>query len=190
MQNNADFLKASRLINFSKKKSRCVALIIKPKILSKSIANNLEKKYQKKKILRKDVIVSLLKHVSKNTKIISSVGFNSRELYQIRSEKNYKDGKDFLMVGAMGHTSMLAIAVSKFSKENVICLDGDGSFIMHLGALTMVGNDQRRNFKYILIDNESLESIGNQPLVFKNLNINKLSKAMGFKNYFHTSKIF
>ena len=189
MQNNADLLKASRLINFSKKKSRCVALIIKPKILSKSISNNLKKKYQKEKILRKDVIVSLLKHVSKNTKIISSVGFNSRELYQIRSEKNYKNGKDFLMVGAMGHTSMVSIAVSRFSKENVICLDGDGSFIMHLGALIMVGNDQRRNFKYILIDNKAHESVGYQPIAFKNLNINKLSKAIGFKNFFYTSKI-
>ena len=53
---------------------------------------------------------------------------------QIRLKKKYKNGKDFLMVGAMGHTSMVSIAVSKFTKENTICVDGDGSFIMHLGA--------------------------------------------------------
>lgn len=189
MENNLDLLKASKLINFAKKKSRCIALIIKPKTLSKSTGKNPKKKFLREKILRKDVIVSLLKHVSKNTKIVSSVGFNSRELHQIRSEKNYKDGKDFLMVGAMGHTSMVSIAVSRFTMENVICLDGDGSFIMHLGALSMIGNYQRKNFKYVLIDNESHESIGDQPIVFKNLNINKLAKAMGFKNFFYTNKI-
>lgn len=188
IENDLDLLKASKLINLAKKKSRCIALIIKPKIFSKSNRNYLKKNFRKKMILRKDVIFSILKNISKNTKIISSVGFNSRELYQIRSEKNHKNGKVFLMPGAMGHTSMVSIAVSRFTKEKVICLDGDGSFIMHLGALTMVGNYQQKNFKYILIDNESHESIGDQPILFKNLNTKKLSQAMGFKNFFYTDK--
>ena len=38
------------------------------------------------------------------------------------------------MVGAMGHTAMTALSMSKYCKNNVICLDGDGSFIMHLGC--------------------------------------------------------
>ena len=37
------------------------------------------------------------------------------------------NGKDFLMVGGMGHTAMTALGVSSNTK-NVLCIDGDGSF--------------------------------------------------------------
>ena len=46
------------------------------------------------------------------------------------------------------------IKYRKNTKDLTICLDGDGSFIMHLGALTLLGK-KRKNFKYILVDNES-----------------------------------
>ncbi len=188
IKNDSDLPKISKLINYSKKKSRCVALLVKPKIFSKN-KKNIKGNNQKKEILRKHLITSLLKNVSKKTKIITSVGFNSRELYQIRKEKNFKNGKDFLMIGAMGHTSMVSIGISKHTNENTICVDGDGSFIMHLGALTLVGDDKRKNFKYILVDNESHESIGDQPISLKNINIKRLSQALGFKKFFYTEKI-
>ena len=43
-----------------------------------------------------------------------------------------------LMVGGMGHTAMTALSMSKFSRNKIICLDGDGSFIMHMGALSII----------------------------------------------------
>ena len=46
-----------------------------------------------------DCIFSLIK---KNTRIISSVGYNSREVYQIRKKRKTKKGKDFLLVEGMG----------------------------------------------------------------------------------------
>ena len=58
----------------------------------------------------------------------------------------------------MGHTSMVSLGVSENKKIETICIDGDGSFIMHLGALSILGNEKRKNFKYILVDNESHES--------------------------------
>jgi len=176
--------KIESLIKYAKKNSRCVALILKPKNLTK--VNRNSKKFEEKLILRKNLIESLLKNTSKNSKIISSVGFNSRELCQIRSEKNFKNGRDFLMVGAMGHTSSVSLAISKFNKNNTICLDGDGSFIMHLGSLTLVGNHPRKNFKYIMVDNGSHESIGNQYIDIGRINIKKLSESLGFKNFFYT----
>ena len=44
------------------------------------------------------------------------------------------------MVGGMGHTSMFALGFSLFSKDKVICLDGDGSFLMHMGASVISAN--------------------------------------------------
>ena len=37
------------------------------------------------------------------------------------------------MVGGMGHTATTSLGLSIKNKENIICLDGDGSFIMHMG---------------------------------------------------------
>jgi phosphonopyruvate decarboxylase len=59
---------------------------------------------------RRDLILELLKQISKNTKIISTTGYTSRELMQIRNENNLFKGKDFYMVGGMGHSSMLSFA--------------------------------------------------------------------------------
>ena len=53
------------------------------------------------------------------------------------------------MVGGMGHSSMVALGVSLKSKNNVICLDGDGSLLMHMGALATIGAIGKKNFKYI-----------------------------------------
>ena len=181
LNNNNDLLKADKLIKFAKKKSSRVALIFKPKTLTK-IKNSHRK--NKNLISRIYFISELIKKISKKTKIISSVGFNSRELFFLRKDKNNNKGKDFLMVGAMGHTAMTALSMSKYCKNNVICLDGDGSFIMHLGALSILKNFKAYNFKYVLVDNESHESIGNQPIYINKIDFKNLSKSLGFKNFY------
>ncbi len=188
LKNEKDFSKVSKLIRYAKNNSRTVAFLIKPKVFF----NNIKKKKEKRKkfqIKRQDLILSILKNIPKKTKIISSVGFNSRELYQLRKEYKFENGKDFLMVGAMGHTSMVALSISQNIKDQTICLDGDGSFIMHLGALTLLGGHKRKNFKYILVDNESHESIGNQPIYLKNINYEKISEGLGFKKFYFVNNL-
>ena len=183
---DSDKKKVSNLLKYAKKNNRTIALIIKQKTFSK-VKKNFEK-VNKASILRKDLISSLLNNIKKNSKIISSVGYNSRELYQIRSEKKFKNGKDFLMIGAMGHTLGVSLAISKYNNNEVICLDGDGSFIMHLGSFTLIGKYPQKKIKYILADNESHESIGGQKTEINKINIKKLSKAFGFKKFFFIKK--
>ena len=121
---------------------------------------------------------------NKKTKIISSVGFNSRELFFLRKREKITNGKDFLLVGGMGHTAMTALSMTKYTKSQVICMDGDGSFIMHMGSLSILNNFNSPNFKYILIDNEAHESIGLQPISINKVDFKKLSKSLGFKNFY------
>ena len=71
--------------------------------------------------MRSNFISILLNLIKKKTKIISTTGFTSRELFQLRSSKNYKFSKDFYMVGGMGHAS-LALGVSITNKNEIICL--------------------------------------------------------------------
>ena len=97
--------------------------------------NTLNNDYSKKtniskksSILRGDIIKELLNKIDKNTKLISTTGFTSRELNQIRNNLGTNKGSDFYMVGGMGHSSIVSLGVSLKTKKNVICLDGDGSF--------------------------------------------------------------
>jgi phosphonopyruvate decarboxylase len=45
----------------------------------------------------------------------------------------------------------------------VFCIDGDGSVIMHMGALAIIGQSAPKNFKHIVINNGTHDSVGGQP---------------------------
>ena len=67
----------------------------------------------------------------------------------------------------MGHVSSIALGIAINNKE--YCVDGDGSFLMHLGSLAIIGSMKLKNFKYILINNGCHQSVGGQETVsFKN----------------------
>ena len=85
------------------------------------------------------------------------------------------------MVGGMGHTATTSLGLSLQNKENIICLDGDGSFIMHMGGIA-TAVIYAKNFKYILFDN-SHESTGNQLTLSDKLDFKKIAYGFGFKKY-------
>ena len=78
----------------------------------------------------------------------------------LRKKHRIKNGKDFYMVGGMGHTASVGLGYSLFSKHKTVCLDGDGSFLMHLGSIKTAGNFANKNFKYILLNNNSTTQLG------------------------------
>ena len=77
---------------------------------------------------------------------------------ELRKNLNLNKGKDFYMVGGMGHSSSVGVGYALNSKK-VFCLDGDGSILMHLGALRTVGYLKNNNFKHIILNNNSHESV-------------------------------
>ena len=107
---------------------------------------------------------------------------------QIRKEKKLFKGKDFYMVGGMGHSSMVSLGYSLNSKRQIICLDGDGSILMHLGSLRTFGYLGNSNLKHILLNNNSHESVGGQPTTAIGIDFKKLVKSLGYKNYFKISQ--
>ena len=56
-------------------------------------------------------------------------------------------------------TSSVALGVSMQNKK-VICIDGDGSLIMHMGSLLTNSVYSNRKFKHIVLNNNSHESVG------------------------------
>ena len=125
---------------------------------------------------------------SSTYKIISTTGYTSRELYQIRINNKLNNGKDFYMVGGMGHASNVALGISNNTKNKVIVIDGDGSLLMHLGSMVNCGAISKKNFKYILLNNGSHESVGSQKTSIDKINLKLLSKGLGFQNYLNLKK--
>ncbi|OUW73502.1 MAG: phosphonopyruvate decarboxylase [Pelagibacteraceae bacterium TMED216] len=184
-----DLIKLGKLINYSKKKNVPVACLIKKNILKSKIDVKKKASSNKNQISRELFISKLITRLKNNTKIISTTGYTSRELYQIRKNKKNNNGKDFYMVGGMGHTSTVAFAVSLINtKSQIICLDGDGSFLMHMGSIINIGKFADKNFKHILLNNNIHESVGGQKSNIDKVNLKKLILAAGYKNFFKIDK--
>ena len=182
LRSNNDLSKFDKQIKIAKKKSSIVACLIEPGTLEK--IKKIDKKKDFYNFDKELFLKTLLIALKKNTKIISSTGFNSRELIYIRNKFKITNGRDFYMVGGMGHTASVAIGYSISSKKDVICIDGDGSLLMHLGSIKTAGTFANKNFKYILLNNNSHDSVGGQNTYANNVNFEKLSKSLGFKKFY------
>ncbi|KAG8224466.1 hypothetical protein J437_LFUL003189 [Ladona fulva] len=112
--------------------------------------------------------------------LVGSTGMASRELFEYRAAKGLSHSTDFLCVGAMGHASSIATGIAMHSpRKMVYCLDGDGSVIMHMGALPVAGGLSQilTNFRHIVLNNGAHDSVGGQPTAASNLNSVSLQQA-------------
>ncbi len=182
LRSSSDINKFDKQIKLAKKNKAIVACLIEQGTLEKS------KKIKKKKDfynLDKEFFLKiLLENLNKKIKIISSTGYNSRELMYLREKYKFKNSKDFYMVGGMGHTSSVALGYSLSSNNKTICIDGDGSLLMHLGSIKTAGTFANKNFKYILLNNNTHDSVGGQSTYANNIDFKKLSKSLGFKKFY------
>ena len=92
------------------------------------------------------------------------------------------------MVGGMGHSSMVSLGYSLQSNKQVVCLDGDGSLLMHFGSLRNIAYYAKPNFKHILLNNDAHESVGGQATSASGIDFKNLIKSVGYKNYFKISQ--
>lgn len=112
---------------------------------------------------REEALEILLQHIPNDAVIVSTTGKTSREIFEIREKNDKTHFKDFLTVGSMGHCSSIALGIALAQpKRKVICIDGDGAFLMHMGSLATIGKAQPSNFYHILMNNYVHESVGGQ----------------------------
>ncbi|WP_397539017.1 thiamine pyrophosphate-dependent enzyme [Rummeliibacillus pycnus] len=89
--------------------------------------------------------------------VISPLGYTSREWYGINDRK-----ENFYFLGSMGMPIPFGLGVALSTNKNVIVLEGDGSCLMNLGALSTIGTLLPKNLKILIMDNESYSSTGGQ----------------------------
>jgi len=117
-----------------------------------------------------------------NSIVVSTTGKLSRELFEYRETLKQTHEKDFLTVGSMGHASQIALGISLSKPDkDVYCLDGDGAAIMHMGSLAIIGSNAKNNFKHIIFNNGSHESVGGQPTAAFEINLSKIAESCGYK---------
>jgi phosphonopyruvate decarboxylase len=176
-------IKLSSAIKYMNKFNAPFALVVKKGTFEKY--EQINQSQQNYELSREKAINLIIDNLDEQDVVVSTTGMISRELFESRTQKNQKHETDFLTVGSMGHASQIALGIAISNpKKQVFCLDGDGSVIMHMGSLGIIGSKQLKNFKHIILNNESHDSVGGQPTVGNIINFVSLAKSCKYKNSF------
>jgi phosphonopyruvate decarboxylase len=166
-------------VEYIKKTNKPCVLLVKRQTfenytsLKESNSNANIKRYSALKIIAEQL---------SDCKIVSTTGFTSRELYDIRKKQNNNFDNDFYVVGSMGHCSSIATGLAMYSDKKIVCIDGDGSALMHLGSMSTIGNLKPNNLIHILLNNNVHESVGGQTTNCSNTNFVDIAKGCGYAN--------
>ena len=114
--------------------------------------------------------------------VVATTGHVSRELYECRDRAGEGHGRDFLTVGSMGHASQIALGIALAQPERpVICLDGDGALLMHMGALAIAGTSGAGNLWHIVLNNGVHGSVGGQKTAGFDVDFVRMAEACGYR---------
>ena len=160
------------------------ALIVRKNTFS---AYQSQKKTTTQATLSREAVLDEILTLAGDASIISTTGKTSREVFELRSKRGEKQ-RDFLTVGGMGHTSSIALGVSLGSpKLKVVCIDGDGSTLMHMGSIPIIGSNTASNLIHVILNNSAHESVGGQPTVAGQMDFKSIAYGCGYKNFSRVS---
>ncbi|MHC1786955.1 MAG: thiamine pyrophosphate-dependent enzyme [Christensenellales bacterium] len=111
---------------------------------------------------------------------MSTTGKASRELFEMRESEKQPHDKDFFTVGSMGHSSSTALGIALQIPEKTRIIDGDGSMLMHMGSMAVIGAHSPRNVIHVIINNGADESVGGQLTVAGRMNIMEIALDCGY----------
>jgi len=135
-------------------------------------------------LTRESALKVILDSIRLEDLTIATTGKTAREIFELRVARGEGHANDFLTVGSMGHTASIALGISLGTDKNVYCIDGDGSFLMHMGSMATVADLAESNFKYILNNNGAHESVGGQPTIARSIDIEAVLRGLGFAEVF------
>jgi thiamine pyrophosphate-dependent acetolactate synthase large subunit-like protein len=116
---------------------------------------------------------------TRNTKVMNRFDLTSRLIAKLNDEEAVIGGigntnfdlwaaghrpQNFYMLGSMGLAFPIALGVALAQPDRrVIALEGDGSLLMQLGALSTVASLRPKNLTMIVMDNGVYQITGSQP---------------------------
>lgn len=155
------------LIELATQSSAPVALLI-PKG-SMTSTRKPERSIQASHMTRELALQIVLQNLDADTRIVSTTGMLSRELYE--NTRGLAERHCFMTVGGMGHAAAIALGLAHdLPNEPIVCLDGDGAALMHLGSMVSIGQENCANLIHILFNNGVHDSVGGQATVGDEIN--------------------
>lgn len=138
---------------------------------------------------REESIEALVRALPKEAMIVSSTGKISRELFEVRERLGQDHSRDFLTVGSMGHGSSIAMRIAERHRERpILCLDGDGAALMHLGAMALIPASGAPLI-HVVLDNGAHETVGGMPTVAGQLDLAGAALALGYASAADVSSV-
>lgn len=132
-------------------------------------------------LIRESVLGRILEMAPRDACMVSTTGKISRELYEQSNRMFGGHDQVFMTVGGMGHASMIAFGIAEAKPDKrVICIDGDGAVLMHMGALALIAARAPENYVHIVLNNQAHESVGAMPTDCGQTNFAALARAAGY----------
>lgn len=133
-------------------------------------------------LAREDALEAVLDALDPDTLFVATTGMIGRELFELRERRGESHDRDFLTVGSMGHASAIALGVALGRPDRcVVCLDGDGAMLMHLGSVAVAGQVAPSSFAHVLVNNGAHDSVGGQPTVAFGVDLTAVARACGYR---------
>lgn len=117
---------------------------------------------------REEAIELILDTLDSSDLVIACNGKIGRELFELRVKRE-EPNNDFILLGAMGCALAVAMGVAMRTDKKVVCLIGDGNFIMGLPSLATYLEHAPRNLYVYILNNDAHDSTGGQKTSFKDL---------------------
>lgn len=161
---------------FAKKQQ--FAIIVRKNTFEKRKSANYQNEHT---LVRETAISNILKAIDPTAAVISTTGKISREVYEQSDALFHSHKRCFLTVGSMGHASMIAFGMAKqWNQKRIVCMDGDGAALMHMGALGFLAQQAPENLLHIVLNNEAHESVGGMPTGGTSLSYAAIAKSCGY----------
>jgi len=179
---DARFIMEKSISHIKEQNSPLAFLIKKGTFEPYQLKNRVETRFE---MNREEAVKLVVDALNKDDVVVSTTGKTSRELFEYREELGQNHHNDFLTVGSMGHASQIALGIAlKKPNKDIYCFDGDGATLMHTGSLGLIGDLAPRNFKHIIFNNGSHDSVGGQPTIAHHIDIPAIALGFNYKQVF------
>jgi len=127
---------------------------------------------------------TILSSIEDHDIALFTTGFISRRAFQIKDRE-----RNLYMLGSMGLLSAVGLGIAlNRPTAKVIVVEGDGSMLMSLGNLPLIGFLKPSNFYHIVLDNESYESTGGQPTITREIDLSSTAIAARYEHVIKVEK--
>lgn len=131
---------------------------------------------------REEALGCILKELYEDCYFVSTTGKISRELYEQSNLIYGNHDRIFMTVGGMGHASMIAFGAAQADTDRrIVCVDGDGAVLMHMGALAIIAAQAPENMIHIVINNAAHESVGAMPTGYSGYSYANIARECGYQ---------